>query len=277
MRVDLLLVQRGVASTRSAAQRLLDAQGVQWRGAGSRDWITPKKSGDQVPDDCELQVVDPSETRYVSRGGLKLAGAMAHTGWQAAGLCCLDVGQSTGGFTDCLLQAGAAGVLGLDVGQGQLHARLRDHPGVVALEQCNARDVSPAQAIEAMQSRGGSAADYWIARANAGFSNGHGFDAMVGDLSFISQVKVWPAVLPLLRPNADVLMLVKPQFELQPADIGKGGLVKDPSAYYRVRVDLQNAAHVHGLQWLDFFESPIKGGDGNREFFMWAKRIGTLK
>ena len=133
MRVDLLLVQRGVASTRSAAQRLLDAQGVQWRGAGSRDWITPKKSGDQVPDDCELQVVDPSETRYVSRGGLKLAGAMAHTGWQAAGLCCLDVGQSTGGFTDCLLQAGAAGVLGLDVGQGQLHARLRDHPGVVAL------------------------------------------------------------------------------------------------------------------------------------------------
>jgi 23S rRNA (cytidine1920-2'-O)/16S rRNA (cytidine1409-2'-O)-methyltransferase len=84
-------------------------------------------------------------------------------------------------------------------------------------------------------------------------------------------------VLPLLRPNADVLMLVKPQFELQPADIGKGGLVKDPSAYDRVRVDLQNASHVHGLQWLDFFESPIKGGDGNREFFMWAKRIGTLK
>jgi 23S rRNA (cytidine1920-2'-O)/16S rRNA (cytidine1409-2'-O)-methyltransferase len=277
MRVDLLLVQRGVASTRSAAQRLLDAQGVQWRGAGSCDWLTPKKSGDQVPDDCELQVVDPSETRYVSRGGLKLAGAIAHTGWQAAGLCCLDVGQSTGGFTDCLLQAGAAGVLGLDVGQGQLHARLRDHPGVVVLEQCNAREVSPAQAIEAMQSRGGSAADYWIARSNAGFSNGHGFDAMVGDLSFISQVKVWPAVLPLLRPNADVLMLVKPQFELQPADIGKGGLVKDPSAYDRVRADLHSAARLHGLRWLDFFESPIKGGDGNREFFMWAKRMEPQK
>jgi len=83
--------------------------------------------------------------------------------------------------------------------------------------------------------------------------------------------------LPLLRPNADVLMLVKPQFELQPADIGKGGLVKDPSAYDRVRADLQSAARLHGLRWLDFFESPIKGGDGNREFFMWAKRMGPQK
>ena len=98
---------------------------------------------------------------------------------------------------------------------------------------------------------------------------------MVGDLSFISQVKVWPAVLPLLKPNADILMLVKPQFELQPADIGKGGLVKDPAAYDRVREQMRTAAGVHGLQWQDFFESPIKGGDGNREFFLWAKRAAT--
>lgn len=276
MRIDLLLVQRGVASTRSAAQRLLDAKGVRWRAASTQPWVTPRKSGDHVPDDCALQVVDAAETRYVSRGGLKLAGAIAHTGWQAQGSCCLDIGQSTGGFTDCLLQAGATGVVGLDVGQGQLHARLRNHPRVVALEKCNAREVSQAQVVAAMQSRGGVAADYWEKRAIEGFREGHGFDAMVGDLSFISQVKVWPAVLPLLRPNADVLMLVKPQFELQPADIGKGGLIKDSSAYERVRLDLQNAARTQGLRWLDFFESPIKGGDGNREFFMWAKRMATI-
>ena len=94
--------------------------------------------------------------------------------------------------------------------------------------------------------------------------------------AFISQVKVWPSVLPLLKPHADVLMLVKPQFELQPEDIGKGGLVKDPNAFERVREQLKVAASANGLQWRDFFESPIKGGDGNREFLLWATRLATV-
>jgi len=275
MRIDLLLVQRGVAGTRSAAQRLIETGGVQWRLSSTQAWVTPKKSGDAVAETVEINVIDEAETRFVSRGGLKLAGAITRTGWQARDLCCLDVGQSTGGFTDCLLQHGAAGVFGVDVGQGQLHPSIRNNPAVVALEQCNAREIDSAQVVEAMQNRGGDRQTFWAERASQGFCDGFGFDAMVGDLSFISQVKVWPAVLPLLKPNADILMLVKPQFELQPADIGKGGLVKDPVAYDRVREQMRTAAGVHGLQWQDFFESPIKGGDGNREFFLWAKRAAT--
>ena len=277
MRIDLLLVQRSLAPTRSAAQRLLEAQGAQWRAHARDDWITPRKAGDQVPDGCEIRVVDEAQTRYVSRGGLKLAGAIAHTGWNPGGLCCLDVGQSTGGFTDCLLQHGAAGIVGLDVGQGQVHPRVRADDAVVVMEHCNARDVVADQVTAAMREKAAQSGQaFWSQRADSLFSDGIGFDAMVGDLSFISQVKVWPSVLPLLKPHADVLMLVKPQFELQPEDIGKGGLVKDPNAFERVREQLKVAASANGLQWRDFFESPIKGGDGNREFFLWATRLATV-
>lgn len=169
------------------------------------------------------------------------------------GLCCLDVGQSTGGFTDCLLRHGAARVVGVDVGQGQLHERLRADPRVIAIERCNARELSAQRLREA----GGAAA--------AG-----PFELIVGDLSFISQTLVWPALVPLLAPGGQMLMLVKPQFELQPEDIGKGGIVRDAASHARVRRRIDQACSALGLRLRDYFDSTITGGDGNREYFVWA-------
>src|SRR5574343_1157572 len=144
MRADQLLVERGLAASRSQAQRLITA-GVQWRlGAGAFRRVG--KNGDEVPDSAELVLLDDAEARYVSRGGLKLEGALKTAGWSAAGWRCLDVGQSTGGFTDCLLQQGAAQVVGIDVGHGQLHARLRADPRVTCLEGLNSRH--PAELAE---------------------------------------------------------------------------------------------------------------------------------
>ena len=251
MRADQLLVERGLAASRSQAQRLI-ASGVRWR-LGAGDWKPVAKNGDEVPDVAELQLADAAESRYVSRGGLKLEGALRHTGQPVAGLRCLDVGQSTGGFTDCLLQLGAAQVVGVDVGHGQLHARLRADPRVVCVEKCNARELSAQMLTQA----GGTQA--------AG-----PFDLIVGDLSFISLTLVWPALVPLLKPGGHLLMLVKPQFELQPEHIGKGGLVKDTASYALVRERIALACVDNGLTLRDYFESAITGGDGNREFFVWA-------
>jgi 23S rRNA (cytidine1920-2'-O)/16S rRNA (cytidine1409-2'-O)-methyltransferase len=251
MRADQLLVERGLAASRSQAARLI-AAGLRWRLGGGA-WKTVAKNGDLVPDAAELQLADAAEARYVSRGGLKLEGALARTGQPVAGLRCLDVGQSTGGFTDCLLQQGAAQVVGVDVGHGQLNERLRVDPRVVCVEKLNARELS----AEALVAAGGE-------RAAAPY------DLVVGDLSFISQTLVWPALAPLLRADGHLLMLVKPQFELQPEHIGKGGLVRDPASYALVEARMRQACAELGWRVLDYFESPITGGDGNREFFVWA-------
>ena len=251
MRADQLLVERGLAASRSQAQRLI-AAGVQWRLAPG-DWKRVAKNGDELRETVELQLLDTAESRYVSRGGLKLEGALKHCGLTVAGLRCLDVGQSSGGFTDCLLQHGAAQVVGVDVGQGQLAASLRADPRVVCIEQCNARELTAEQLLQ----RGGVAAQA-------------PFDLIVGDLSFISQTLVWPALVPLLKPQGQMLMLVKPQFELQPEHIGKGGLVKDAQRYVDVQQRIQATAQALGLQCRDYFDSAITGGDGNREFFVWA-------
>jgi 23S rRNA (cytidine1920-2'-O)/16S rRNA (cytidine1409-2'-O)-methyltransferase len=250
MRADQLLVERGLAATRSQAQRLI-AAGVQWRLSGG-DWKAITKNGDELREAAELRLLDTAETRYVSRGGLKLEGALRHTGLAVTGLRGLDVGQSSGGFTDCLLQHGATQVVGVDVGQGQLHPKLKGDPRVLCIEKCNARELS----TDALQAAGGAPP----------------FDLIVGDLSFISQTLVWPAVVPLLAPGGHWLMLVKPQFELQPAQIGKGGLVKDAASYAMVRERIEQACVEHGLRMRDYFESPITGGDGNREFFVYASK-----
>ena len=141
MRADVFLVEHGHASTRSQAQRLI-AAGVQWRLAPTLPWNRVQKNGDDIPSCAQVQLLDSAEAKYISRGGLKLEGALATTGLSVAGLCCLDVGQSTGGFTDCLLQAGAAMVVGVDVGQGQLHERLRNDARVIGCEGVNARHLS---------------------------------------------------------------------------------------------------------------------------------------
>lgn len=243
MRADQLVFERGLAPTRSAAQRLIATGAVRWLAPAG--WARPRKAGEDLPEGCELEVTDDAELRYVSRGGLKLAGALERCAIDVAGRVCLDVGQSTGGFTDALLQRGAARVVGIDVGHGQLHARLRGDPRVTALEGVNARSLDAAALPAAA------------------------FDLIVGDLSFISLTLVLPRLAPLLRGT--LLMLVKPQFELQPQDIGKGGLVKDAAAYARVEQRLRAACADTGLVVRDWFDSPVTGGDGNREFFVRAE------
>jgi 23S rRNA (cytidine1920-2'-O)/16S rRNA (cytidine1409-2'-O)-methyltransferase len=250
VRADQLLVERGLAATRSQAQRLV-AAGVQWRLPGG-EWKAVAKNGEELRDSVEVRLLDTAETRYVSRGGLKLEGALRHTALDVKGLRCLDLGQSSGGFTDCLLQRGASRVVGVDVGQGQLHPKLMADSRVICIEKCNAREL----AAERLEDAGGPPP----------------FDLVVGDLSFISQTLVWPAIVPLLKAGGHLLMLVKPQFELQPEHIGKGGLVRDAGSYAIVRTRIEQACADHGLSWNDYFESPIAGGDGNREFFVHASK-----
>ncbi len=249
MRADQLLVDRGLAASRSQAQRLI-ASGVEWR-LGIKPWQRVAKNGEELPQPCEVRLLDNAEARYVSRGGLKLEGALQSSGLLPRGMRCLDVGQSTGGFTDCLLQHGAALVVGLDVGHGQLHSRLRDDARVVCVEHINARELQPndARVPEARQ----------------------GFDLIVGDLSFISLTLVLPALLPFLKKGGALLMLVKPQFELQPSDIGKGGLVKDQASYVQVEARLREACATLHLDVLGYWPSAIAGGDGNQEFWIGAR------
>ena len=248
MRADQLLVEQGLAASRSQAQRLI-AAGVQWRlGAGAFRRVG--KNGEDLPEAAELVLLDGAEARYVSRGGLKLEGALRAVGWDVSGWRCLDVGQSTGGFTDCLLQHGAAQVVGIDVGHAQLHPRLRGDQRVVCVEGVNARDLA--------------ADDERIPAA------AQGVDLLVGDVSFISLTLVLPRVVPLLKPGGHLLMLVKPQFELQPGQVGKGGIVRDASLYAMVEQRIRSALTDLGLQVQAWLDSPIEGGDGNREFFVQA-------
>ncbi len=242
MRVDQLLVQQGLAPSRSAARRLLDRGAVRWLGTAG--WQVAAKAGEDVPPDCRVEITDDAEVRYVSRGGLKLAAALVRCGIDVRGATCLDVGQGSGGFTEVLLREGAARVVGVDVGHGQLHPSLRGDSRVTALEGVNARHLQTAQLP--------------VAR----------FDLITGDVSFISLSLVLPALTPLAK--AELLMLVKPQFELQPSDIGKGGLVRDPAAFAQVEQRIRAAFAALRFSVLDWFDSPITGGDGNREFFVRA-------
>ena len=244
MRADQLLVERGLAATRSQAQRLI-ASGVRWLDGD--DWKRVTKNGDAVPCEAELELLDDAEARYVSRGGLKLDGALRSSGIAVSGKTCLDVGQSTGGFTDCLLQHGAAKVTGVDVGHGQLHGRLRSDPRVTVIEKVNARELTAEQV-------------------------GRNFDLITGDLSFISLTLVLPALAPLLKPGGDLLMLVKPQFELQPGQIGKNGIVTDASLYAVVERRIRECCARLGLPVRGWHDSVVRGGDGNREFFVHAIR-----
>jgi len=272
MRADQLLVARALASSRSQAQRLIEG-GLRWRVGDV--WKTVTKNGDEIPADAELQLQDLSEARYVSRGGLKLEAALRQLKLSAAGRTCLDVGQSTGGFTDCLLQQGATRVVGVDVGSAQLHPSLREDPRVLCLEKCNARTLDASDLIAAYQDAT-RAGGHFDAEADAVPQTPFEpvFDLIVGDLSFISQTLVLPALVPLLKPGASLLMLVKPQFELQPGQVGKGGIVRDAGLYLRVERRLRDCCAALGLQVAAWFDSPIDGGDGNREFFMSAHRVG---
>lgn len=271
MRADLFLVEHGHAATRSQAQRLI-ASGVQWRAEESAPWKKVAKNGDEIAEGAELQILDTTEAKYISRGGLKLEGALKSTGLSVAGLRCLDIGQSTGGFTDCLLQQGAVQVVGVDVGHGQLHPSLRDDPRVVCIEGLNARSMTAADLVagHAGETGGDAFDDEAFDDEEEGEPIEAGFDFLTGDLSFISLTLVLPAVVRLLKPGGDLLMLVKPQFELQPGQIGKGGIVRDAVHFEFVEKRLRDACAALGLDVKAWLASPIEGGDGNREFFIHA-------
>ncbi len=243
-RVDSVLVAQGLAASRTAAARLILGGRV---SLGGERILKPSHA---VAADAPLVVAADPTDRFVSRGGLKLAGALAHTRIDVRGLTCLDVGQSTGGFSDCLLQADAARVVGIDVGHGQLAPALRDAPRLSCLEGINARGLDAAQLGAAMPAEG--------------------FDLIVCDASFISLNLLLPRWPALLRPGGQVLALVKPQFEVGPQGIGNGGIVRDPRRYAEVETKIRNSAQASGLTVRDFFESPITGSDGNREFFIYA-------
>ena len=246
VRLDDELISQGICADRADALRTLMAGLV---SSGGERLTSP---GLKVTPGLPLHV--KGRIPYVGRGGLKLEGALDAFGINPTGLACLDVGCSTGGFTDCLLQHGAAQVTGLDVGQGQLHPRLRADARVSAHEQLNARDA---------------------AAVAAALDGQDGFDLLAGDLSFISQTLVLPAVLPWLKPGGRVLMLVKPQFELQPAQIGKGVIVRDPAHYAEVEHRLRQCCAGLQLEVLHWLDSPIAGGDGNREFFLHGRKAGS--
>lgn len=232
-RLDLLLVARGLAESRTKAEALILAGRVAVKG------VAAPKPGTSVPEDVEIAVAEP-EHPWVSRGGVKLAAALDAFGLDPAGCVALDVGASTGGFTDVLLSRGAARVYAVDVGYGQLHARLRNDPRVVLREKVNARLLSESDIPEPIS-------------------------FAVADVSFISLTLVLPAVVPLLRPRSPVVLLVKPQFESERGEVGKGGVVRDASVRERAVARVVEAARRLGLEPLGVRESPIRGAEGNVE------------
>jgi len=242
-RADQLLVASGLAASRTAAQRMIAAGRV----AAPGGIVT--RAALELARETPLTVTADPDDRFVSRGGVKLAGALAITGLDVAGRHCLDVGQSTGGFTDCLLQADARQVVGVDVGHGQLHPRLLADSRVTAFEGINCRALVAADLGDALPA--------------------NGFDLIVGDLSFISLTLILPQLPPLQAAHGGLLLLVKPQFEVGPGNIGKGGIVRDPTLHDEVEGKLRQCAASLGLTVRAWFASPITGGDGNREFFIW--------
>jgi 23S rRNA (cytidine1920-2'-O)/16S rRNA (cytidine1409-2'-O)-methyltransferase len=246
LRADQWLVQAGLAPTRTAAQRLIAAASVQFIGEPTR---LVRKSGELVGSDQTLQVNNQAELAYVSRAGLKLAFALEQFRIMVSGLQCLDVGQSTGGFTDCLLASGARSVVGVDVGHDQIHPNLRKDPRVTVIEKLNIREP---QALLAL----------------APFGK---FDLAVVDVSFISLTKVLPNIISLMKPASNVVLLYKPQFEVGPANVGKRGIVKDQA---QVRLQLETSVGEFA-QWANIthppIAAPITGADGNQEYLLTLK------
>jgi len=237
-RLDQLLVERGLAETRAKAQALVLAGEVFVEGQKA------EKPGHTVPAEARVELA--GKLPYVSRGGFKLAAALDGFALTVEGRVCLDVGASTGGFTDCLLQRGASRVYAIDVGAGQLDWKLRTDPRVVLREKLNARYLAPADIPEPV-------------------------DLAVCDVSFISATLILPALAPLVRESGDLVILVKPQFEAGRGQVGKGGIVRDPQLHAQACARVEEAARALGFE-TRLMDSPILGAEGNREFLMHASR-----
>ena len=239
-RLDLLVVERGLAESRQKAQAMILA------GEVSVDGVKAEKAGVQVPEAARLDVTSRLQ-KYASRGGLKLEGALSDFAVNASGLTCLDLGSSTGGFTDCLLQHGAVRVYAVDVNIGQLAWKLHQDQRVVQIKR-NARELRPHEIAEPI-------------------------DIVVADVSFISVTKILAPAALAAKPGATFLILIKPQFELRREDIGEGGIVKDPSLHEKAIASVETAAKSHGLEILGVSPSRITGVEGNQEFFLHARKI----
>jgi len=241
-RLDAALASRGLCDSREQAKRLILAGEIL-----VNDQPATKPGHAVKPDDV---IVVKAKPKYVSRGGLKLEGALQGFGLNPARFCCLDAGASTGGFTDCLLQHGAAKVYAFDVGTNQLVWKIRSDPRVVAREQFNLRHLQPEEVPEPV-------------------------DLAVFDLSFISLTLVLPAVMAVLHPeHGQLICLIKPQFELRREDVGPGGIVRDPALHEQAVERIRRfIAQCPGFHWRGCLPSPIKGTDGNTEFLAWVSRL----
>ncbi len=237
--LDLLLVERGLAASRQSAQAMILAGEVH---LGS---VRAQKAGQLVPQDSPVEVRSRSQ-KYAGRGGLKLEGALRDFGIHVTGRTCLDLGASSGGFTDCLLQHGAAHVYAVDVTSSQLAWKLRQDARVVRIEK-NVRELSPADLPESAS-------------------------LITMDLSFISASKVLPAVAGLLPEEGDLLILVKPQFELRREQVPAGGVIRDPALHEEAIQIVRDAAGRHGLTIAGVAPSCLPGAEGNQEFFLHARR-----
>lgn len=236
-RIDKLLVERGLAESRTKAQAMVMA------GVVLVNEQRVEKPSDQFVPDAQIRVkhADDPTSRYVGRGGLKLEAALKEFQIDVRGLVCLDVGASTGGFTDCLLQHGAARVFAIDVGHNQIDWRLRNHPRVEVREGLNARLLQPH--------------DFPF-----------NFDLIVIDVSFISLIKIFPSVLPLLKPHGSMVVLIKPQFEVGRGEVGKGGIIREEQKRLRVVAEVNEFAATLQLRVEGVVESPIHGAEGNIEY-----------
>jgi 23S rRNA (cytidine1920-2'-O)/16S rRNA (cytidine1409-2'-O)-methyltransferase len=241
-RLDQALVEQGLCDSREKAKRLILAGSVRVNGHPA------KKASDNVKHADEI-IVDTPE-KFVSRGGHKLEHALAHFQFNVTGLTAIDIGASTGGFTDCLLQRGTAKVFAVDVGQGQLAWKLRSNPRVVVMEKTNARFLKP---------------EHFPTPA----------DLVVADCSFISLTKILPPAVPLLKPDGRIVALIKPQFEAGKAEVDKGrGVITDAAIHERVLAELRDfVAAQAGLCWRGVVESPLLGPAGNKEFLALIEKV----
>ena len=242
-RLDVLLVERGLAESRQKAQAMILAGEVEIAGAKA------EKAGLQVDESAKLEVRSRLQ-KYVSRGGFKLEGALQDCHVDVQGRVCLDVGSSTGGFTDCLLQHGAVRVYAVDVNTDQLAWKLCEDARITKIEK-NARELAASDLREPV-------------------------DLVVADVSFISVTKVLGPAVSCAKPNADLLILIKPQFELQREDVGKGGIVKDTSLHEKAIASVTDAAKSLGLEIVTTLPSRLAGAEGNQEYFLHARKAAKI-
>jgi 23S rRNA (cytidine1920-2'-O)/16S rRNA (cytidine1409-2'-O)-methyltransferase len=247
MRLDQYVVQMGWAPSRSKAQEMIDRGDIRVFSKGLS--VEPKASL-SVDDHIRVMLVSAELNKFVSRAGLKLERALDRTGLSVKKKFFLDVGQSTGGFTDCLLQNGAEVVIGLDVGHGQLHEKIRNHDRVLFFENINARELQNLPLI------------------TSHFPDG-GFDGIVMDVSFTSQRILWPSTLPFLKPAGHLLSLVKPQYE-----IGLRALEEDESLELVVKCEIIEGLKNLNFEVIDYFPSEVEGREGTQEFFVLAEKRG---